>query len=451
MKSFCKISLLLLFIFTSEKLYANHPFPLVNLTGIYNDTTQTLTVNGSSDAGSCGVGNYYMDVIIVYSNFSPTNVNNIIFSGTSSLGLKPSCNLVPYPQVIISTSSLCSAATYSWYARESNSGSAAAWMSGGNFTVSGLPPVFNLSISASDTIICLGQSVTLSVSSAGTYCCKLIYDWGGFVGDSLIVTPYVTQNFFVTAIDTCTNHQFTLMQTIYVYPSVAIFIHPTNKNVCQGEDAAFSVSAGTSSNLSFQWLKNGIPLPGGTSDTLRLFNVSNADTGQYSVIVMGGCVSLVSNPAILSLGTQASIVNQPTNFSTCNGSMALFSVTATGLVNLSYQWKKDGMPLPGENNSFLYFNNISAVDTGSFSVDIFGCDTVTSNSATLSINPNTTSVLNSAACDSYTLNNQTYTSSGTYFQNLPNAAGCDSTLTLNLIITNSTTSVLIETACNSYT
>jgi hypothetical protein len=34
--------------------------------------------------------------------------------------------------------------------------------------------------------------------------------------------------------------------------------------------------------------------------------------------------------------------------------------------------------------------------------------------------------------DSFTLNGQTYTQSGTYTQVIPNAAGCDSTITLNL-------------------
>jgi hypothetical protein len=40
--------------------------------------------------------------------------------------------------------------------------------------------------------------------------------------------------------------------------------------------------------------------------------------------------------------------------------------------------------------------------------------------------------LNETALDSLSLNGQTYTQSGTYTQVIPNAAGCDSTITLNL-------------------
>jgi gliding motility-associated-like protein len=62
----------------------------------------------------------------------------------------------------------------------------------------------------------------------------------------------------------------------------------------------------------------------------------------------------------------------------------------------------------------------------------------------------TTSVINTTACFTYTLNGQTYTSTGVYTQTILNAAGCDSIITLNLVIagTNTTSSL---TACDSYT
>jgi N-acetylneuraminic acid mutarotase len=49
---------------------------------------------------------------------------------------------------------------------------------------------------------------------------------------------------------------------------------------------------------------------------------------------------------------------------------------------------------------------------------------------------NSASTLNASACSSYVLNGQTYTQSGNYTQILTNSLGCDSTITLNLSITN---------------
>jgi gliding motility-associated-like protein len=62
---------------------------------------------------------------------------------------------------------------------------------------------------------------------------------------------------------------------------------------------------------------------------------------------------------------------------------------------------------------------------------------------------NSASTLNVFSCNSYNLNNQTYTTTGTYTQTLLNAAGCDSVITLNLTIGGSI-ALLSETACNSY-
>ncbi|MEP7375006.1 MAG: gliding motility-associated C-terminal domain-containing protein [Chitinophagaceae bacterium] len=62
---------------------------------------------------------------------------------------------------------------------------------------------------------------------------------------------------------------------------------------------------------------------------------------------------------------------------------------------------------------------------------------------------NTEKTIKAAACNSYTLNNQVYTSSGTYFQTLKNVAGCDSTITLELTLGGSADTTTV-TACENY-
>ena len=78
-----------------------------------------------------------------------------------------------------------------------------------------------------------------------------------------------------------------------------------------------------------------------------------------------------------------------------------------------------------------------------------GCDsTATLN---LTINQSTTSSTTEVECATYTWNGTTYTTGGVYTFVTTNAANCDSTATLNLTINNATTSVSTIAECAAYT
>jgi len=79
-----------------------------------------------------------------------------------------------------------------------------------------------------------------------------------------------------------------------------------------------------------------------------------------------------------------------------------------------------------------------------------GCDsTITID---LTVNHSTASSITATACDSYTApDGQVYTTSGIKTAVIPNAAGCDSTITIDLTVNHTTASSITATACNSYT
>ena len=64
----------------------------------------------------------------------------------------------------------------------------------------------------------------------------------------------------------------------------------------------------------------------------------------------------------------------------------------------------------------------------------------------------TTSTQTITSCSSYSwsVNNQTYTSSGVFIDTISNSAGCDSTVTLNLVITSPVTNSINISSCNFY-
>jgi hypothetical protein len=79
----------------------------------------------------------------------------------------------------------------------------------------------------------------------------------------------------------------------------------------------------------------------------------------------------------------------------------------------------------------LTWNGTNYSESGVYTGTTANCVTQALN---LTINTNTSSSISQTALDSYTwpVNNQTYTTTGAYTAVIPNASGCDSTITLNL-------------------
>ncbi len=80
------------------------------------------------------------------------------------------------------------------------------------------------------------------------------------------------------------------------------------------------------------------------------------------------------------------IVTQPQAQTTTLGGTATFTVTATGAANLQYQWRHQGVELPGQTAATLVLNNVQAGDAGEYSVIVTSVEgSVTSDSAQLLI------------------------------------------------------------------
>ncbi|HEY0550209.1 MAG TPA: immunoglobulin domain-containing protein [Verrucomicrobiae bacterium] len=87
-----------------------------------------------------------------------------------------------------------------------------------------------------------------------------------------------------------------------------------------------------------------------------------------------------------TLGTAPVITNQPVSRGVCAGSFVQFTVGATGAPPVTYQWRKNGVNLPGAINPTLTFANAQPTNGGSYTVVVAGgCGSVLSSVATLSV------------------------------------------------------------------
>src|SRR5205823_13395736 len=128
---------------------------------------------------------------------------------------------------------------------------------------------------------------------------------------------------------------------------------PESQTVLQGQDASFSVLAGGTGPLSYQWNFNGTALSGATDSALPLSSVQAANAGSYNVVVSNPWSSTTSAVATLTVVAPAQVDTPPVSQTVVQGRSTSLSVLAEGTGPLSYQWSFDGAPLSGATDSTL--------------------------------------------------------------------------------------------------
>jgi hypothetical protein len=127
--------------------------------------------------------------------------------------------------------------------------------------------------------------------------------------------------------------------------SPVIQTQPQSQSAAQGGSATFSVVAGGTEPLSYQWWFNSTRLiPDATNSSLVFNSVQATNAGNYSVIVTNlfGCAT--STPARLSVMLPPVITAQPQDVTVAANQSVTFTMSATGTQPLSNHWWRVGSP-----------------------------------------------------------------------------------------------------------
>lgn len=264
-----------------------------------------------------------------------------------------------------------------------------------------------------DVLVCPGNNANFSaVVSSGT---GLTYQWqlstdGGTswtnipgadaAGYSIAAVTAADNNkrFRVLVSNPCSSPVFSSVSLLTVGAGPNILQQPSNTIACIGGNASLSATV-SGTGGSFQWqvsIDGGASwsniTSGGNTSVLNLTGLSAADNNnRYRVLVTDCGITVPSDAAVLNVVPAGSISMQPANVAACEGSDAVFMVTATGS---SYQWQistDNGVSwtdISGANSTTL---NISAVTTSlnnnqyRLIVGDCGTGTLTTNPALLSV------------------------------------------------------------------
>lgn len=186
-----------------------------------------------------------------------------------------------------------------------------------------------------------------------------------------------------------------------------ITAQPQSQTVTTGANVTFTVTATGTVPLSYEWLFNGAPISGATSSSLTLNNVQTSLAGNYSVRVSNSAGSLTSASARLTVNPPSgapAITAQPQSQTVTAGANVTFTVTAAGTAPLRYEWLFNGAPIAGATSSSLALNNVQTSQAGNYSVRVSNtAGSVTSASARLTVNPQSTALTITASPQSQTV------------------------------------------------
>lgn len=226
-----------------------------------------------------------------------------------------------------------------------------------------------------------------------------------------------------------------------------------NTQICLGESTLITVTGGD----SYLWSngsQNDSIVVSPTASTTYTVNVQNTN---------GTITSLQSSVAVLPVDTsyfQAVICDGSEYFFSNNiydlpGTYSITETASNGCDSILIL-ELDVLP-PSTFETFITscenytWNGQTYTNSGQYSyqtINSLGCDSIAI--LNLTINLNNTSVTTVTACDSYAWNGQIFTSNGLYSFQTINASGCDSTAIIDLIILNSSQSYQSIMACESF-
>lgn len=161
---------------------------------------------------------------------------------------------------------------------------------------------------------------------------------------------------------------------------------PQNLSIAQGSNANFTVVAGGTAPLNYQWRFSTTNIAGATASSYTRSNAQPAHAGNYFVVITNIAGAVTSSPGVLTVIVPPAITTQPTNQTVAQGATAVFQVAATGSPTPAFQWRFHATNLAGATTSNFTRNNAQPADIGNYSVIVTNeAGSLTSAMATLKL------------------------------------------------------------------
>ncbi|HEY1108233.1 MAG TPA: immunoglobulin domain-containing protein, partial [Opitutaceae bacterium] len=147
-----------------------------------------------------------------------------------------------------------------------------------------------------------------------------------------------------------------------------------SQTVTEGRAVTLTVSVNGTAPFTYQWKKGGANITNATLSTLVLDPVRRTDDGSYTVTVTNSAGSVTSSPvtlAVTAATAPSGVYIYNYSYSTLYfGQTLTLSSAHSGSDPYTYQWKKDGIVIPGATTNSYSKANAQAADAGSYTVTV---------------------------------------------------------------------------------
>lgn len=173
-----------------------------------------------------------------------------------------------------------------------------------------------------------------------------------------------------------------------------IVVPPFSQSAIVFSNALFTAAAVGDEPLTCRWQKNGVDLAddgritGVSTPAVAISGIGLQDAADYRVVVTNLLGAATSSVATLTVIGPPIISVQPASRTLLAGTNVSFSVSASGLAALSYQWRFNQGELVGMTGSSISLTNVQSANTGDYDViitNVYGG--ITSSVATLTVLP----------------------------------------------------------------
>jgi len=367
---------------------------VTNSAGNITSSAATLTVNAAAVAPS---------ISTQPASLSVTSGQNASFSvsasGSATLSYqwyKDGSALTGATASSLSLSAVSSTNAGSYTVKVSNSAGSAT-SSAATLSVTAATVAPTISSQPASLSVNAAQSAAFSVTASGT--APFSYQW---YKDGSALSGATSASFSIAKVSSTdagaytvkvtnsagnvTSNVANLSLTIEVL-APTITKQPVGQTAYVGQTASFSVEVSGTAPFTYQWKRGGYAIAGATSSTLSVANVTNSDSGSYTVTITNTTGSVTSTAVALNVSTPdvaPSINTQPSSLSILAGASAAFSINASGTAPLYYQWYKNGYAIIGATSSSLSLSSVSSADAAAYSVSVQNsAGSTVSNAATL--------------------------------------------------------------------